>query len=67
VPDWRAVAALVLAVGAAVAIVILAWSEADHQIAGHISEAESTLLATVLGAMVGAVATFLGMRNGRHD
>jgi predicted membrane-bound mannosyltransferase len=50
-----------------VAIVILAWSEADHQIAGHISEAESTLLATVLGAMVGAVATFLGMRNERRD
>jgi hypothetical protein len=61
-PDWRSIAALILAIGAATAIVILAWSEADHQIAGHISEAESTLLATVLGAMVGAVATYLGMR-----
>lgn len=64
--DWRSIAALILALGAAVAIVLLAWSEADHQTAGHISEAESTLLATVLGAMVGAVATYLGTREHRE-
>jgi hypothetical protein len=34
---------------------------------GPISAEESTLIATVLGAAVGALATFLGFHNGNHD
>jgi hypothetical protein len=58
--EWRAVIALILALGAAITLVVLALSELDHGTAGHISEAESTLLATALGAVVGAVATYMG-------
>lgn len=46
--------------GVALAIVTIAVGAAVHH--GPISDQESTLLATVLGAAVGAIATYLGVR-----
>lgn len=54
----RGVVAVILAAGVAVAVIITALGAALHR--GPIAEAESNLLSTVLGAGVGAVATFLG-------
>ena len=56
--------ALVVALGLAVALVLLAgaaaWAEASK---GRIlSEAAASLLSTTLGAAVGAIATYLGTR-----
>lgn len=34
---------------------------------GHLSADETTLLATVLGAGVGAVATYIGGKGKEHD
>jgi len=59
--DPRGIAALVLALGVAIAIVAIAVGAAVHS--GPISAEESTLIATVLGAAVGALATFLGLRH----
>lgn len=59
----RSLAALVLAVGVTISIVALAigaaWTEGSHN---AISSQASTLLSTVLGAAVGAVAAYLGGR-----
>lgn len=62
-PDVRDYAALVLAGGVAIAVIILAIGAVVHQRAISISEA--TLLGTVLGAITGALATFLGFRAAR--
>lgn len=62
-PDVRDMAALVLATGVAIAVIILAIGAVVHQRAISISEA--TLLGTVLGAITGALATFLGFRAAR--
>lgn len=56
--EWRGLAALVLATGVALAVVVIAVGAAWHT--GPISQSESTVLSTVLGAAVGAVATYLG-------
>lgn len=63
--DWHGVVALILATGIAISVVLLAVSELDHGTAGHISGEESTLLSTVLGAGIGAIATYVGLRS--HD
>lgn len=57
--DVRGLAVLILAFGTSLAIVVTAVGAAVHR--GPISTEESTLLATVLGAAVGALATFLGL------
>lgn len=54
--------AAILAAGIALAIVAICIGVATHE--GTISAEESTLIATVLGAAVGAIATYLG--TGRH-
>ena len=60
----RSLTAFVLVIGTAVAIVALAigaaWTEASNN--GHVSDQAATLLSTVLGAAVGAIATYLGGR-----
>ena len=54
----RAIAALVLAIGVAASVVILCIETVVHS--GPVSAEEATVLSTVLGATVGAVATYLG-------
>jgi hypothetical protein len=68
--DLHGLAALILAAGVAVAIVALAIGAAATEAGvgtGSLSSESSTLLSTVLGAAVGAVAAYLGttrLRNG---
>lgn len=50
----------IVALGFSVSIVILAYNELQH--VGHVTAAESNLLSTTLGAAVGSVATYLGIR-----
>jgi hypothetical protein len=57
--------ALVLATGIALAILAVAVGAAAHE--GSVSAEESTLISTVLGAAVGALATYLGTRDERHE
>jgi hypothetical protein len=59
----RDLVALVLAAGAAVALIVTAVGAAIHR--GPISQEESSLLSTALGAAIGAAATYLGI--GSHD
>ena len=59
--DPRGLTALVLAAGIAIAIIAVAVGAAVHE--GSVSAEESTLIATVLGAAVGALATYLGTRD----
>lgn len=56
--DPRGLAALVLAVGSALALIAIAVGASVHR--GPISSEESSLISTVLGASVGALATYLG-------
>jgi hypothetical protein len=60
--DKRGLAAIILAIGVTTAIIVIAIGSAVHS--GPISAEESTLIATVMGAAVGALATFLGFHNG---
>lgn len=57
--------ALVLSTGVAIAFVALSVGATFNN--GPVSTEESTLLSTVLGAAVGAIATYLGTRGGRGD
>jgi hypothetical protein len=57
--------AAILAAGIALAIVAICIGVATHE--GPISAEESTLIATVLGAAVGAIATYLGTGRGGGD
>ena len=63
-PKWHAFVAVILAVGVAAAIVILSANELTTS--GHVTGEESTLLSTVLGTAVGAIAGYLGT-HGRFD
>ena len=60
--DWRALVAIILTLGIAASIVILSVLQLVDD--GHVTETESTLLATVLGAGIGAIATYLGLQAG---
>jgi hypothetical protein len=59
--DWRPLVAIILTAGVMAVLIILAIGEVTqtgpHE---HLSDTESTLLSTVLGAGVGAIATYLG-------
>jgi len=62
--DWHGLSAIILAVGISLAIIILSVGEFFHD--GHISETEANTISTILGAGIGALATFLGGRlNGK--
>lgn len=54
----RDLLAFILGAGAVVAVITLAVAEAVTD--GHIGTDASTLFSTVLGAMIGAVATYIG-------
>lgn len=67
-PEWfdhRAVVAVILAFGVSASIVIIAAGATFHR--GSISSEESNLLSTVLGAAIGAVATYLGITFSSRD
>jgi hypothetical protein len=57
--NWHGLAAIILALGVSVTVVLLGVETLTHD--GHVSPEEATLLATVLGAGVGAIATYLGL------
>src|SRR5215471_5904685 len=65
----RDAVAVIVALGLAVSLVLLAgaaaWAEAGKN--RVLSEAAASLLSTVLGAVVGAVATYLGLRPSEGD
>jgi hypothetical protein len=63
--NLRDLVALVLAGGAAVALVVIAVGASVHR--GPISQEESSLLSTALGAAVGAIATYLGLAGREHS
>jgi hypothetical protein len=67
VTDWKVIIALVLAMGTAISIVLLSINELVN--AGHITASESTLYSTILGALIGALGTYLGLqeRNGHSQ
>lgn len=55
--------AIILAIGATGAVVALAIAAAIAEASNHLnlSEAATSLLSTALGALIGAVATYLGV------
>jgi uncharacterized membrane protein YccC len=59
--SWQGLVAVIVALGVTAGIVLLSVNELTTQ--GHLNQEAATLLATVLGAAIGAVATFLGMRD----
>jgi hypothetical protein len=61
--ETRDLAALILATGVAVAVIALAIGAAVHP--SYISISSAALLGTVLGTLVGGLATFLGFRAGK--
>jgi hypothetical protein len=61
-PRGYTLVALILATGAAAAVIILAVGSVALN--GPVSTEEATLLSTALGAIIGAVATYLGTRGG---
>lgn len=63
--DFAGLAALVLAAGVMLAVVVAtAGAAISHR---EFSGDETTLLSTVLGAAIGAVATYLGTHHPRRD
>jgi hypothetical protein len=61
--ETRDLAALILATGVAVAVIALAIGAAVHP--SYISISSAALLGTVLGTLVGGLATYLGFRAGK--
>ena len=63
--DWAGLAAFVLAAGVVIAIIVaIAGAAISHR---EFSADETTLLSTVLGAAIGAVATYLGTHGRSPD
>jgi len=65
-PSWQGIAAVILAAFSGLSIFTIAFGSIfTHKYV--LSSEESTLIGTVVGASVGAVATYLSIRNGGHD
>lgn len=56
--DWHAIVAIILATGVTLSLIGLTLNKILQD--GHITEIESTIFSTALGAAIGAVATYLG-------
>lgn len=59
---WAGLVAVIIAAGVAASVVIIAV--AIFEAPGHLNPDEATLLSTILGAAVGAIATYLGTHGG---
>lgn len=57
---WHDLAGIILTLGVSISLVLLIITQVIHD--GHLTTDETTVIATVLGAAVGAVATYLGTR-----
>jgi hypothetical protein len=64
---WRDLTAFVLGLGIAGVVVILALDE--YRTHGRVEASEGSLLTGIVGAVVGALAVYLGVRSngGGHD
>jgi uncharacterized membrane protein len=56
--DWHGIVAVILAGGVAVTLILELVNIILRD--GHVTEVEATILSTAFGAMIGAVATYLG-------
>ena len=63
--DWRGVAALLLALGVAGSALALAIGDAVHT--SPTPAEDATILSTILGASVGAIAGYIGARTHGTD
>jgi len=60
VRDWHAVVAVLLALGVATVLVLVGIAVVREP--GHVTPEENSLLSTLGGACVGALATYLGQQ-----
>jgi hypothetical protein len=58
--EWRGIVSVILAVGVVISLVDVSLGNE------HLNAEEATLLSTVLGALVGALATFIGVAGNGH-
>jgi hypothetical protein len=58
---WHGLAAIILALGVTISLVLLSVMELVRD--GAVTPEEATLLATGFGAAIGAIATYLGGRD----
>jgi hypothetical protein len=60
--EWRGIVAIILAVGVVVAVINVSFAGSEH-----LNPEEATTLSTVLGALTGALATFIGVSHSNGE
>ncbi len=65
--DWRGVVAVIIASGLALCFILLALGAVLHTSRVSLTPEEAGAISTVLGATVGALATYLGGRSDDGD
>lgn len=65
IPWQNTIVAIILALGIATSLILLSANEFTHN--GHISGEEATTISTVLGAGIGSIATYLGVKHGGKE